>query len=77
MGTFKKITESTVLTSGMLIRELNKQTEDFDSYIIGNLNGNNSFEVYPEGEDYLNKAGVLFNYPKRKMINRGCEFWED
>ncbi len=78
MGTFKKITESTELESGLLIREYNTETEDFDNYILGNyIDEKEAYEVLPEGEDYLDKAGVLFYFPKSKMISRGCEFYED
>jgi len=78
MGNFIKITESTELHSGMLIREYNNDTEDYDNFILGEyIPGNDSFEVYPEGEDYLNKEGVLFYFPKSKMINRDCEIYED
>ena len=78
MGTFKKITESTELESGMLIREFNTETEDFDDYILGNyIQDKDAYEVLPEGKDFLDKEGVLFYYPQSKMITRGCEFYED
>ena len=78
MGTFKKISLSTELLPGILIREFNRQKDDYENYIIGNhIIENDAYEVYPEGVDYLNKAGVLFYYPKNKMITAGCEFWED
>jgi len=78
MGTLKKITESTELGPGMLIIEINSETDDYDNYILGSyIDEEDAYEVLPEGEDYLEKEGVLFYYPHIKMITRGCEYYED
>lgn len=78
MGTFKKITTSTVLLPKMKIREFDKNKEDYDNYVIGkNRTDDDSFEVYPDGVDYLNREGVLFSYSRSKMIARNCEYLEE
>lgn len=78
MGSFKRITESTNLELGMLVREFNSKNEDYDNYNIGeNKLSEDSFEVYPEGTDYLDKANLLLYYPRHKMIKNSMEYWED
>ena len=59
MGKFKKITASTELTPRVKIREFNKNKDDCDNYVIGNHKiDSDTYEVYPDGVDYLNKEGV-------------------
>ncbi len=78
MGTFRKVTESTELAPKMKIREFNEYKDDYDNYVIGNHQiDSDTYEVYPDGVDYLNKEGVLFSYPRSKMISRDCEYWEE
>lgn len=77
MGTFKKITSATKLKPKMKIREFNKFENKYDNYVIGNKLEDETFEVYPDGIDYLSKDSLLLYYSLLKMISRKCEFWED
>lgn len=78
MGSFKKITDSTNLLPGMQIREYNKLKEVFDFYEIASYKlANETYEVYPNGDDTISKNGVNLHFPQLKMIAKGCEYWDE
>jgi len=78
MGSFKKITESTVLSPKMKIRRPTISVYYYDYYIIGNLIlGLDKFELYPEGDDYLESHNIIFLLSKPDLIAKKFEYWEE
>lgn len=77
MGNYKKVLSSSTLRPGMIIREYDKQKEDYDYYKIASFKTNETYEVYPSGDDSISKQGVLLHYPHSKMVARNCEFYDE